>query len=488
MEDLNCERATATNTLAQVLRLELKEWEQSFAATHQGRKAGREDIKQRPEIAHKYKQYNRLRRPSSKNLPPHNATLSEKRSATNSYPVCSSHSPYKRPKHAHPIHPSAIRSHDPPSPTHLSPRTHRTSIGPTPQKDGQVLGLFDQISAVSISQTPSKRKALRSVEGSMLTTPSKHPQPTDRKDTDIIYQKSPLSGTKSKLLNDLLTPCARRTTCCSTPVSRNGVSNFCFDDTPAFLRRDSRQAEVGKEKVFGHEEGLSWSPVAVRKMPKAAGRGLSALVRGLREMEDEELDEELDLLKEMESEGAPRNDLNQPQVLVNDSQRPDMPLGPDGGLVNDEDRVEYVDEEKGRDGRPLKVWKKKGQKRTTRKVLMKPNTAKWKPEAAWKVGQANLDEEDVVAETQTVSADGSIYRKEQGCDSDEYEDIEGSQGAMEAANGRMNAFGKDLEEKELLSKKIKKKISATAHSNFRALKIKNKQSKGKKGSRFGRKR
>ena len=50
MEDLNCERATATNTLAQVLRLELKEWEQSFAATHQGRKAGREDIKQRPEI------------------------------------------------------------------------------------------------------------------------------------------------------------------------------------------------------------------------------------------------------------------------------------------------------------------------------------------------------------------------------------------------------------------------------------------------------
>lgn len=39
--------------MAKSLRLELKEWEQSFAATHQGRKAGREDIKQYPEIGQK---------------------------------------------------------------------------------------------------------------------------------------------------------------------------------------------------------------------------------------------------------------------------------------------------------------------------------------------------------------------------------------------------------------------------------------------------
>ena len=50
MEDLKCETYTETDTLAQALRLELKEWEQAFAATHQGRKAGREDIKERPEI------------------------------------------------------------------------------------------------------------------------------------------------------------------------------------------------------------------------------------------------------------------------------------------------------------------------------------------------------------------------------------------------------------------------------------------------------
>lgn len=34
----------------QTLRQELKEWEKSFAASNEGRKAGREDIKQHPEI------------------------------------------------------------------------------------------------------------------------------------------------------------------------------------------------------------------------------------------------------------------------------------------------------------------------------------------------------------------------------------------------------------------------------------------------------
>lgn len=326
----------------------------------------------------------------------------------------------------------------------------------------------------------------------MLATPSKGSQSQDRKDTnEKIYkrhQKSPLGDTKSKTLNDLLTPSTRRTKNFSTPASRSRVSKFRFDDTPAFLRRDSQRADVGKENVSG-DEAVSWSPVANCKLPKAAGRGLSALVRGLREMEDERLDEELDMLREMESKGAPKDDFDQPKILVNDSQRPDMPLGPDGGLDVDEDGVEYADEGKGRDGKPLKVWKKKGQKRTTRRVLMKPNSAKWKPEPAWSVGQVNGDEEDGVVETQAASADRSTDWKEHCCNSDEYEDIEGSQGATEAGNGGMDVLNKNLQKTEALaSKKVKKKISATAHANFRALKIRNKQSKGKKGGRFGRKR
>ena len=321
----------------------------------------------------------------------------------------------------------------------------------------------------------------------MLATPSKRCQSKGRKDTDKLHHKFPSSGTKSNLLNDLPTPSIRHTTDCFTPASQRGVSKIRFDDTPAFLRRDSQRADVGKENVLGDEEGVSWSPVAIRKLPKAAGRGLSALVKGLREMEDEVLDEELNMLRAMESESSPRNHLDKPKVFVIDSQRLDMPLGPDGGLESDEDGLEYADEGKGRDGNPLKVWKKKGQKRTTRRVLMKPNTAKWKPEPAWKVGQAVGDEENGIAESQTASADQSTEWKVHGNDGEEYQDMEGSQGAAEAENDKRDAFDKDLEEEEGLTKKLKK-ISATAHANFRALKIKNKQSKGKKGGRFGRKR
>lgn len=50
MEGVNCETSIENDTLAKRLRLELKEWEQSFAAAHQGRKAGREDIKQHRDI------------------------------------------------------------------------------------------------------------------------------------------------------------------------------------------------------------------------------------------------------------------------------------------------------------------------------------------------------------------------------------------------------------------------------------------------------
>lgn len=295
------------------------------------------------------------------------------------------------------------------------------------------------------------------------------------------------SSTKSKILGDFLTPTTCRSMACSTPVPRSGVSKLGLDGTPAFLRRNSQRADLGKGNVLGDEEGVSWSPIAIRRPPKAAGRGLSALVRGLREMEDEGLDEGLELLREMESESALRRHLDQPKILVDDSQGPDVPLGPDGGLESDEDGVEDVDEGRGKDGRALKVWKKKGQKRTTRKVLMRPNATKWKPEPAWKAGQGDGDEENGVAETQTVSADRSADWKAQGCNSG-YEDTEDCQQMIQADNARRDTFDKELEKEEVIASKVKKKISATANANFRALKIKNKQSKGKKGGRFGRKR
>ena len=281
-----------------------------------------------------------------------------------------------------------------------------------------------------------------------------------------MHQKS-LKCSEGK---DLLTPLSRRTTNFATPASQSAVSKLRFDDTPAFLRRDSQHADMGSKNEFRDEETVSWSPVAVRKLPKAAGRGLSALVKGLREMEEEKLDEELKMLKEMESENVPRDHLDQPNFLENASQSQTMPLGPDGALESDENGVDDADKRKREDDKPLKMWKKKGQKRTTRRVFLKPNTAKWKFEPAWSAGQAK-DVLDGVAETQAPGADRSTNY---GCNDDKTEDLK----RYQEATGQKNE----------LPRKSKKKISAMAHANYRTLNIKNKKSKVRHGGRFGRKR
>jgi len=213
----------------------------------------------------------------------------------------------------------------------------------------------------------------------------------------------------------------------------------------------------------------------VRRLPKAyAGRGLSALVKGLREMEEARLDEELDMLREMEDGDAISTKTQQPKVMVNDSQRPDMPLGPDGNVESEDDTGAY--EAKRRDGKSLKVWKKKGQKRTTRRVTMRPNAAKWKPEPGWQGGRGSGDEvEDALVKESQVS--------KQGASGDEL----GSEAGIEHAKQKIGKIEGKKEGKEGSVTKVKKKISATAHANFRALKIKNKQSKGKRGGKFGRK-
>ena len=50
MSILETPRGTKPQEESYKLRLELKEWEKSFAAAHSGRKAGRDDIKQHPDI------------------------------------------------------------------------------------------------------------------------------------------------------------------------------------------------------------------------------------------------------------------------------------------------------------------------------------------------------------------------------------------------------------------------------------------------------
>jgi DNA replication regulator SLD2 len=213
-------------------------------------------------------------------------------------------------------------------------------------------------------------------------------------------------------------------------------------------------------------------------------------------MEEEKLDAELEILRELEEEGsapvkkmargddnlfAPVKEIIEPaRIEVEDSQRQgiwkvEMPLGADGeGDYSTEEDAEKTNE---KFNRQRKAWKKKGQKRSTRQVIMRPTLAKWKPEKKWDNEEEDGEgTESTVKETQVTGANVGGIGEESELPDEFSDDPEGDE--------------KQGKEDSVKAKKPKppRKTSATAHANFRALKIKNKQSKGKRGGKFGRRR
>lgn len=228
-------------------------------------------------------------------------------------------------------------------------------IGPTPQRDGIVLGLFDNLSA----ETPSKRRIIfGEIEPNVFQTPTK-------KDTEaaseassasrIRGERTPLSITKRNLFNQFVTPKKRRVEEEGTPSSAlRGLA------TPAFLRRDNALGRIEEA------DEIMARPAPWQK--RGMVRSLSAMIQNMRKDEDDRLDEEADIMRELEMEeegisAPPRPRVS--QVQVNDSQM-EMPLGVDRG--ESEEEGEEEEEELGRDGQPRKVWKKKGLKRQTRRT------------------------------------------------------------------------------------------------------------------------
>lgn len=210
------------------------------------------------------------------------------------------------------------------------------------------------------------------------------------------------------------------------------------------------------------------------------------MIQSLRRNEDQRMDDEWEMLNELEAEE--RGDATASNVQVDESQ--EMPLGPDAAAQPSDD-----DNDNGRrdrsaldaNGNPRKVWKKKGLKRQTRRVIMRPVLHE-----AQKAG-AELpaeDDEDVVAETQLQEnlLDTSARELDGDGDEDEAEreDLDSTtakkknkkkpEGPVQGAKAADPAFKKDG--------KPARKVNALAHTNFRKLKIKNKNSKAN-GRKFG---
>ncbi|EPS26806.1 hypothetical protein PDE_01745 [Penicillium oxalicum 114-2] len=394
MADYALQSSTDVAAKALDLRAELKAWEKAFAATHQGRKAGREDIKQHPDIASKYKEYGRLKALES--------TLSRRENRQG--PL---ESQSRKRRHASPSGPEAAQSITTPrkaakgifaTPTNnrikhehqvdefvspvtfrklFSPSSHqrgastasplKAAIGPTPQRDGKALGLFDMLSESGGSGATPSAKKQRDFLAAGFNTPSRGKMGNKLADVPEVNEggadeeeegqeeharlsRTPASSTKQFYLANLFaTPTTMRYAAMveakdGQPAQddlhslRQGATSPepNTSDTPSFLRRTNFNR---LPPPTSHIESVGLSPIAARKPLKFAAKGLSHLVQGLREMEEDREDDEWDMLREIEAEQEAHS------FQVAQSQQ--VP----------------------QEGRP---YKKKGQKRTTRRVVMRP--------------------------------------------------------------------------------------------------------------------
>ena len=352
--------------------------------------------------------------------------------------------------------PAAPLDEDEPTPAHI-----RQALGPTPQRDGTVLGIFDLLSA----GTPSKRSATQGRQARHAAadgTPSKPPASTPCKGGAVARTPQPsarrlhLSGSALKRKRGNDEP--------DTP----GTGKRLFT-TPAFLRRCAPLREEDGEFVDAR------MPVAPPFKRKPFVRSLSTIIQGLRKQEAEKMDDEWAVLDEIEAEarGEPRQPAA-PSTPSKPSAQPvqpaqhrppaadadDMPLGPDQAAHHSDAEPSAPDAD-AHPPRPTKAWKKKGQKRQTRRVIMRPVAPKQKPAPA-----AVQDESDAEAATRTKGG-------ERDADAD-----------ADSAGSDSDATPPQPQPQPAATKP-KKKVSAQAHANFRALKIKNKNSKAKGKGRFG---
>ncbi|TKA69280.1 hypothetical protein B0A55_08512 [Friedmanniomyces simplex] len=471
------------------LRTELKAWEKAFATTH-GRKAGRDDISGDACMSVKYREFHRLRRPIDN--PPGAAKVETPRKARQLRQPGSHHkrsalreragsgnegavvTPRKAWKGG--VSLEVVREEE--QEVEPTPAFIRCALGPTPQKDGQVLGIFD----FATTATPSKSasggdEVALPIISDTPSKPTVAPTPLKR-----ARSATPVSSSKRRLLDAFAgTPLKRQK---HDDAQTPSTSKHYFS-TPSFLRRSFPLAPVDED------------PADIAPLPKKRGlvRSLSSLIQGLRKQEDKRMDDEWDIMNELEAtEDNNDSDSDQPpnqrqtsKVLVDDSQtltEPELPLGPDQGPPGsdsengkDSARVVFL----GADGKPRKPWKKKGLKRQTKRTNMRPMLHKPK-----KAGE--LDEVDQQSENE-AEAGGETQDAHGNDDEDDGGDDDNHHGSK-AKRTKAKAAATNEAAASPAAKKAPKKVSAGAHANFRRLNIKNKNSKangkGGGGRKFGR--
>ncbi|AEO67980.1 uncharacterized protein THITE_2117218 [Thermothielavioides terrestris NRRL 8126] len=509
--------------------------------------------------------------------------------------------PSKRPRPAHTGTTSAITA----APA-LTPSLDRTastpvaavptSISPTPQKDGRVLGLFDLLAGTpsrsatipdglaaavaattpsASAATPSKRRSTADPLPPTLaaavtpTTARFASTPRTKRTAQLLFPKSgaaaQATATPLQERRDKGNANAAFKTPTTTRVSSETKLGFTpTSSTPSFLRRRtvgytatvaglSRVDEHGADKNAAGEDEAgdgedSWKSVGPLRLPRklvGLGRSLSSVVAGLRKMEEEAFNDEEEVLREMERETGigrterviGRKEAVQEAVEVADSQRHL------GGAPRESDILEKqpvallsgFDDEALADGvdgdnnptqePPLRKFKKRGPKRTTRLVNMRPTRTK-RPAQATGEEEEDEDEDEFVPETQfnaskpaplpttatDETADDDLRLSDPDSASLSDPDFSGSESEHEERQRRQyrskgdqattlvtrpkqqtgpsdksnnNSNKKQPSEAAGsgpgIVKRAARKVKATAHANFRRLKLRNSGAKGGQG-------
>lgn len=426
-----------------------------------------------------------------------------------------------------------------------------TSIGPTPQRDGRVLGLFDALpfKDADIDSPCKPNNAARPLQG-IIAAPEPAIEETpraSRRTVDILGGGGGGGEAADKLGR---TPSTRRkrhqqlrsprpgssipstplkphdgNRVAKTPGTSSSVSKLQFQ-TPAFLRRIP-MAQIS-------EADREYKSPEPRRLPrKPLLRGLSSVVADLRKLQEAELDDDLDALREMESGDAPPakpGPAQQPQqknadsgaeprtadrkenessILAEDMEKQN--LGLLGGF-DDEGQYDSPDETGAgldRSGQPLKVYKKKGQKRTTRRSNMRPVRTR-------RSAAADEDGTEKPPTPPATSPSSKTLVADAAAGGDDDEDpalLSGSEFA--ASDDDEDELAKDFKPKtheaptkkvaaaaaggdnkktkpegRAVVKKAARKVNELAHANFKRLKLRNSGAKGGPGhnSRFRRRR
>jgi len=344
------------------------------------------------------------------------------------------------------------------------------------------------------------------------------------------HSRTPQSAAKRYLLDTFLTPSKRRRLSFSditTPSKDPSAPSIAAaDGTPAFLRRDSQRFsfaalddvpeddEDALAGADGAEDGFDTTRLHAMQSPsksrqrrtmstlarsntapsirgpqfgvRQAGalrrtgsvRTLSSMIAEMRQTEEDRLDEEMELLREMDGDYmAPpppppvtkqqrkeRKKNKRASVVVEDSQdviEAPFPapsdisaaaLGPDR---EDEGHAESGDEQ----GPLRRVWKKRGAKRQTRRVVMRP---RGRVGAAADLGNAEEHENDatvgledsdtIVPETQMLDGDGDVNVDQDvpsdidAAAADDFEDAEESDFELTIADGSDDDEAEDYDD------------------------------------------